>query len=292
MIVESEMRNITLSPPTLDNNSIDGSPFVFEGWDPVTRVLDSVQVIDVIRTLAGTADEDTQRDSKALVFPMTESAWQDCIHARVSAHVNPQLQTLFMAELEKRIERKMGRIVNFYYGRSGDKMSDVDMSKAQNLPMMVHARLEEIEKRKKDIAADRERMYSEMETLAKTSLDSLKLLDRILVTFKSGLEVQRHQVYANYFLSVIVNISRKLQCLNAQLRLDVFAGPRGAAVIEQRERLHQQQRQLEIRLRQASQSLYEFSAAGSEFAAVAALYARLCHEAETIKDDIKRIEMA
>ena len=30
MIVESEMRNITLSPPTLDNNSIDGSPFVFE----------------------------------------------------------------------------------------------------------------------------------------------------------------------------------------------------------------------------------------------------------------------
>ncbi|KAI9344228.1 hypothetical protein DFJ73DRAFT_501832 [Zopfochytrium polystomum] len=253
-------------------------------------------------------------------FPTSLALWIDFMNRSGFRQPSSTEYQILMKRAGKRIHKQLARLCKFYYdARLVEDDAKVDNPPAvdchsesgrqsqaalmEGLPERVRLDIADTHRIWSAVSQARDSLFIDLKAIASSCIACLEQLYKIQFVIKAGVDADRRRTHATFLLSVISNLSRKLQCLDLQLRFDMFSGGPittsgdDFAVGFFSEHLEARAGQAQLAQSEAQQRLdkararaREYAAAGPEFGRVAAAYARVHREVEVAEDDLRRME--
>ncbi|KAJ3096313.1 hypothetical protein HDU97_006043 [Phlyctochytrium planicorne] len=255
----------------------EGSPGIMsavsnvEGWDPMTRALASVEILNSFATAK-------DNGSHTNLFGYSEKEWREDIHAYNNAEVPPELYALFAFELEKRIAQKAAILTN---GPSGANSSEIAVwtAKAAKRSRLL-ASLNEVDLE----------LCVELEEYLRDSLALLAELDDSITTSKIAAFSRSRNVTATYYTTMLSALGKKLEYMRSQMESQIFTGESLARLRWLREVKENEIHQYQSELERQRALITTFQSAGLGFLGLVEEYTETMKEIARTREDIQRID--
>ncbi|KAJ3415756.1 hypothetical protein HDV05_004220 [Chytridiales sp. JEL 0842] len=271
-------------------------PYPFLDWEPISRFLDSLDVIELYQLVRGMHDTGVGTDLLNFLG-IDEDQWKSGVHSDIAGKIPPELHLLLQNQLQKQVEDKCLRLFNLCTGHDSDahrheeSSRQVQLAKCKHLPFVVKEKMDNVKTMKLESATLDKEIRQEFKLYFEKCMALVFDLEKLLLhrTFEDS---QSRLLFLNYFGTIIGNIYRKLQCMELELRLSLFTGPPGQQLREERETMLAQKEQAEINLGKVEHALRNYQNAGYEFERLASNYTRLIQDIRIVEDDIERMSQS
>ncbi|KAJ1539930.1 hypothetical protein HK405_012267, partial [Cladochytrium tenue] len=229
-LLEHEMAAAAAAESGAEDHGLGVDGETEPAWTAVTRILDSTSILDAL----------DQRTDASPPFPIDPAAWNDRIHAPATMMMSARVEERFLANVGDRLARRLAGMYRlFLASRDGIETEVTDAAAtateaAAALPAAVATTTEGVRRLDAAVAAARDATAADLTAVAENHFATLRVLDDLLFSGKAVSEPERLRACCAYYLSVTSNISRKLSCLDLQLRLDAFGGGLADRLLDER----------------------------------------------------------
>ncbi|KAI9346295.1 hypothetical protein BDR26DRAFT_856207, partial [Obelidium mucronatum] len=170
-----------------------------------------------------------------------------------------------------------------------EEKSAFEEAKAASLPALNAQKLNDLACLKAEDRALKEAIAVEMDDYLKTLVSLLDALSSRLEITRHSTLYRHHQVFFDYFATVVQNIYRKLKCLELELLHHVCSGSFGQMLAAERESLESVKLETTKQIAGLDQKLSTYRGAGQDFENLLALYSRITRDIKNLEYDIAQL---